>query len=82
MQKSNGSLGTAVIIPAGKFEGYAEDSLNLLALTKATSGVPVTYYVGAGWTRSGDFPTKESWEKYLLDFAKRQQSPITVKVGE
>ncbi|MGC4071337.1 MAG: DUF4861 domain-containing protein [Nibricoccus sp.] len=81
-QKTNGSLGTAVIIPRDTFEGYAEDTLNVLALTKATSGVPVRYYVGAGWSKSGDFPTKESWEKYLADFAKRLKSPITVKLGQ
>jgi pectinesterase len=81
-QKSNGSLGTAVLIPGGKLEGYVEDALNELALTKAEPGKPVTYYVGAGWTRTGDFPTKQSWEKYLLDFAARLKSPITVKLGD
>ena len=81
-QKVNGALGTAVLIPGGKLEGYAEDTMNLLALTKAESGKPVTYYAGAGWTRAGDFPTKESWEKYLAAFAARLKSPITVKIGE
>ncbi|ATC64059.1 DUF4861 domain-containing protein [Nibricoccus aquaticus] len=82
VQKTNGALGTAVLIPGGKFEGYAEDTLNVLALAKAESGKPVTYYAGSGWTKAGDFPTKESWEKYLADFATRLKSPITVKVGE
>lgn len=82
VQKTNGSLGTAVIIPGGKLTGYAEDTLNELALTQAVSGTPVTYYAGAGWTRSGDFPTKESWEKYLAAFAARLKSPVTVKLSK
>jgi pectinesterase len=82
VQKVNGALGTAVIIPADNFKGFAEDAVNELALTTAKSGEPVRYYAGAGWTRSGDFPTKESWHAYLTDFAKRAQSPLTVKVGE
>jgi hypothetical protein len=80
VQNTNGSIGTGVIIPGGKLEGYAEDSLNELALAKAVSGTPVTYYAGAGWTRAGEFPTKESWEKYLADFAARLKSPITIKL--
>jgi hypothetical protein len=82
VQKTNGALGTAVIVPGPQFAGYAEDTLNLLALAKAQSGKPVTYYAGSGWTKAGDFPTKESWEKYLADFAARLKSPITVKIGE
>jgi len=82
VQKTNGSLGTAIVLPGSTLEGFAEDSLNQLALTKATSGVPVRYYVGAGWTRSGQFPTKESWDAYVTDAAKRANAPIRVKVDE
>ncbi len=78
VQKTNGSLGTAVIMPVASFAGFAEDASNSLALTKAVSGKPVRYYIGAGWSRSGLFPTKESWESYLADFAKRVNSPIRV----
>jgi hypothetical protein len=80
VQKSNGQLGTGVVLP--KIEGFAEDTLNLLALAKATSGVPVRYYAGAGWDRSGHFPTKQSWEAYLADVAKRVKSPVKVQLGQ
>jgi hypothetical protein len=82
VQKTNGSLGTAIIVPGGKLKGFAEDDLNELAFAPAVSGAPFTYYAGAGWTRSGDFPTKESWEKYLAAFAARVNSPITVTVAK
>lgn len=84
VQKSNGNLGTAIILPASTLQGFAEDAFNQLALVKATSATPVRYYVGAGWTRerSGQFPTKESWDAYVAAWAKRVNAPIRVKVGE
>lgn len=82
VQKSNGDLGTAIILPSSTLQGFAEDAFNQFALVKATSGAPVRYYVGAGWTRSGQFPTKESWDAYVATWVKRVNSPIQVKVGE
>lgn len=81
VQKSNGSLGTGIILPSSTLKGFAEDPQNHLALTEATSGKPVRYYVGAGWTRSGQFTTKESWDSYLADCAKRVNSPVRVEVS-
>ncbi len=81
VQKTNGSLGTAVIIPGGKFKGYAEDTLNELALAPVVSGQPLTYYAGAGWSRAGDFPDQASWEKYLADFAARLRSPVKIQLS-
>src|SRR4051812_19582858 len=60
-QKTNGMLGTAVIVPAENFQGFAEDEHNLLLLAKATSGQPVRYYVGAGWSKAGEFTTQQAW---------------------
>jgi hypothetical protein len=81
VQKTNGALGTAVIIPGEKFAGFAEDTLNELALAKVESGKPLTYYAGAGWTRAGDFPDQASWEKYLADFAARLRSPVKIQLS-
>ena len=81
VQKTNGSLGTAVIIPGGKLTGFADDTVNQLALTKAVSGTPVSYHVGAGWSRAGDFNSKESWDAYLANFAARLKSPVKVTLG-
>lgn len=82
LQKSNGNLGTAIILPNATLQGFAEDAFNSLALAKAASGTPVRYYVGAGWSRSGQFPTKESWEAYVADCAKRVNSPIRIQVSK
>jgi hypothetical protein len=78
----DGQLGTGVVLPADTLTGFAEDELNHLVLTKAKSGEPLRYYVGAGWDRSGDFPDKASWEKYLSDFAARLKSPLKISVSD
>lgn len=79
--KNSGSLGCGVVLdPQVEFVGFAEDADNFLILAKAKSGVPLRYYAGAGWDRSGDFPDVASWEAYLAAFAARLRSPLVVKV--
>lgn len=77
---AEGELGTAVMLASGAFQGFAEDSLNQLALTKAVSGQSLAYYLGAGWSRGSEITSAERWTAYLADFARRARAPITVKV--
>ncbi len=77
VQKSNGSLGTAVILPDG-FLGFAEDERNHLLLAKAVSGAPLRYYAGAGWSKAGEFTTQESWNTYVAAFVARLKFPLRV----
>ncbi len=79
-QKTNGSLGEAIIAPTG-FAGFAEDSVNRLVLVKVASGQPVRYYVGAGWTKSGDFSSQADWNAYVAACAACAKSPIKVSVS-
>jgi unsaturated rhamnogalacturonyl hydrolase len=51
---------------------------NYFVLGKATVGQPITYYFGAGWSKSGDFPAAENWDAYVRDFAQRLKSPLVV----
>ena len=74
----HGELGTAVLLPRASVLDWKEAFNHYLAISKATSGVPVVHYIGAGWTDSGDFPTPQSWWKYLDDSAKRIESPVRV----
>ncbi len=80
VQKSNGELGTAVIVPAG-FAGYAEDDRNLLALAKAVPGQPFVYYAGAGWSRAGEFTNQQAWSDYIAAMSARVRSPVKVSLG-
>ena len=42
---------------------------NHLLLVKARDGVPVRYFTGAGWNRSGQFADRAAWETYVKGFA-------------
>lgn len=74
----HGEMGTAVLLPRASLADWKEAIGHYLAISKATSGTPVVHYIGAGWTDSGDFPTPQSWWKYLDDYAKRLESPLKV----
>lgn len=80
-QKSNGELGTAVIVPGPAFQGLAEDDRNLLALARATSGQPLHYAVGAVWSRAGDISSREAWTAYVAAWAQRLRAPIKVTLS-
>jgi pectinesterase len=80
-QKSNGAFGTAIIVPSAGAQGYAEDNLNSLMLAKVTSGQPLRYYVGAGWTRGGDFANRADWQKYVAAQSARVRAPVSVTLG-
>ena len=79
-QKTNGSLGEAVIVPDA-LQGFAEDATNELAVAKAASGKPLRYYVGAGWSKAGEFTSKEQWNAYVAAFAARVRHPVTVTLA-
>lgn len=78
VQKSNDSLGTAVVLDPDSFAGYAEDERNLLVLAKATSGQAVRYLVGAGWSRAGEFDSQKTWDAYVAACAARLASPVKI----
>jgi hypothetical protein len=80
-QKSKGAIGTAIIVPRAAFQGYAEDARNRLILVKANSGQPLRYYVGAAWSKAGDFSTAEEWNAYVAAWVARLQAPLTVTVA-
>ena len=77
-QKSNGSLGTAIVMAPDAFVGFAEDDRNHLLLAKVTAGTPLRYYAGAGWSKAGEFTAKEAWNAYVAAFAARLKSPLKI----
>jgi hypothetical protein len=81
VQKTNGSLGTAVVIvePAA-FAGFAEDARNSLALAKVAPGQPLRYLAGAGWDRAGHYSDQAAWLAYVASESARARAPITVSL--
>jgi unsaturated rhamnogalacturonyl hydrolase len=53
---------------------------NLLAVTSAEAGKPFLYYLGAGWSKSGDFSAKMDWENYVQQFVARIHAPLKVEL--
>jgi len=54
---------------------------NHLLVFKARDGVPVKYFTGAGWNRSGQFADRAAWENYVQAFAAAVAKPLTITVS-
>ena len=66
-------------VPQPTHEGYPPIR-NMLAITQAEVGQPLTYYFGACWDRSGDFTNAVQWKNYVRRFAERRDQPLQVTV--
>ncbi|HEY4081650.1 MAG TPA: glycoside hydrolase family 88 protein [Burkholderiaceae bacterium] len=75
----NGSNACAVIVPGAS--GYTVNNGNYLALAQAKPRQPFVYYLGAGWSRSGDFADAPAWEAYVSTAAGRVSVPVKVTVA-
>jgi hypothetical protein len=51
-----------------------------LVLAKVQPGRPLRYLAGAGWSKSGDFTSKEAWNAYVADCAARLRSPLRISI--
>lgn len=80
-------LGTGIVLAPADVQTYkdhrvdGQDQSHLYVLTKPKDG-KLTYYAGFGWSKSGHFSTKEEWDQYLADFARRLASPLEVRFGK
>lgn len=77
-QKTNGELGTAVIVPSAAWTGFAEDERNHLVLARAVPGQPLVYFAGAGWSKAGEFTTAAAWADYVAACVQRLRAPVTI----
>jgi len=78
-QASNDAFGTAVVLPDA--QGFAQDALNELITGAATPGKPFTYYAGGAWSRAGEITSPAAWQRYVLDVAARDASPVRITLG-
>jgi unsaturated rhamnogalacturonyl hydrolase len=53
---------------------------NLLAFTPAEVGKPLLYYLGAGWSKSGDFAAETDWDNHMRQFVARLHAPLKMKL--
>jgi hypothetical protein len=68
-QPPNGTIGCGVVMTSPATPMQMKDEAFLQ--TEVKRGLPFVYYAGAGWTRSGDFPDRNSWINYVSTFKAR-----------
>ena len=79
-QKSNDAFGTAVIVPGAQAQ-RTDGTVNELVLADVTSGKPLTYYVGAAWSRAGEIRTAQDWQRAVAAEAARRGAPVAIKLS-
>ncbi|HTY39396.1 MAG TPA: DUF4861 family protein, partial [Bacteroidota bacterium] len=80
-KEETGYLGTAIVMSKKILKEMKEDSIHALMTGRAEFGSSLTYFAGAGSTRSGDFSSAEDWNNYLSDFAQRMEAPLVVSIS-
>jgi rhamnogalacturonyl hydrolase YesR len=73
----HGHTACALIVPGQPVRTVDIDG-NALLLGHALPARPFVYYLGAGWSKSGDFPSPEAWESTVRNLAARLSKPLEV----
>jgi len=63
----NGAMGIALRVDPATIVGVTADFENYLVLVRQTPGRPFVHYIGATWSKGPDFPTRETWETYVME---------------
>ena len=74
---ANGSTACGIIVPGG-VKKFANDDANHLAVVRVKPGKPLVYYLGAGWSKSGDFPDAETWTRLVEKTSEQLLRPLKV----
>lgn len=84
----NGSNACAVIVPGATsylnlpaVAPRANEAGHYLALASAVAKRPFVYYLGATWSKAGDFANAQEWEAYVANMAARIAAPVNVSVS-
>jgi hypothetical protein len=87
-ESKDGGVGVAAILgkntaASGMASEGPDDrgNFNHLLLVAAGDGMPVRYFTGAGWSKSGQFADRAAWESYVKNFAARVAKPLNVSVS-
>lgn len=75
----NGHTACAIVIPGGIVSGFEDDGIHHLILAPAKPGKSFVHYLGAGWSKSGDFPDQASWETAVDQLSRRLKAPLVVE---
>jgi hypothetical protein len=68
-----GAMGVALLVDPAMIAEVTQDADNFLVVVKVKPGSPFVYYMGATWSRRGDFPDEAKWVSHVAahraDFA-------------
>jgi hypothetical protein len=81
VQKSKGDFGVALIVPGAGAQAFTTDARNALVLAPVASGQPLTYYIGAAWTRAGEITSQQQFQRLAADEAARARAPVQVQLS-
>ena len=76
----HGDLGIGILMPRAAVDDWKETKDHYLAISHAKSGQPVDYWIGAGWTGSGDYRDVQDWWNYLDNWAQRVSTPLEITI--
>ena len=77
----HGEMGIGILLPSEAVVDWKETKEHYMAVSRARSGESVNYWVGAGWTASGDFRDVRDWVTYLDQWSQRLSSPMNITIG-
>ncbi len=61
-----GAMGIAIMVDPTMIADVIDDADNRLILLRVKPAKPFVYYMGATWSKRGDFPTAESWRAHIM----------------
>ncbi|WP_255535064.1 DUF4861 family protein [Cellulophaga sp. E16_2] len=81
---ADSELGSGIIASKKYFIDYETYDTNITDLSNAYANLKVindkvVYYAGFGWKESGQFKTKEAWEKHLNNVSEKINNPLIVR---
>lgn len=65
-ETEHGAMGIAVRADTSIIEGFVQDTDNFLMLVTVMPDEPFSWCMGATWSESGDFASREEWEDYVF----------------
>lgn len=74
----NGKAMLGIVKPSG-FDYFAESEGHILGFDNVATDAPIEYFWGFAWDRE-DIKSFDEWTKYLSDYAKKLENPLTVTV--
>ena len=75
-----GTTGCGVVMASQNQRRFIDAAGHGIFLVAVAADQPLIYYAGAGWSKSGDFPERETWIKYVEHFACTLKHPLRIRI--